>query len=130
MLSCDLSLIFHPALANLRHLQQVLEIIQNRLAVHRGAVAQHQVAQRIDDPQLRPAGCGGVAGVARGIQRVALQLRVFALQALVVGGIQRLAAGEGVAGAGGFARQADVDLPGQIDQALAILGALDRKSVV
>src|SRR5690606_12341391 len=51
----------------LRNLQQVLQVIENRLAVGFGVVAQHQIAVGIDDPQLRSGRCFGVRRIGSGI---------------------------------------------------------------
>ena len=79
----------------------------------------------IDNPQLR-TGYIDLLAITLGIQRVTLQLRVFTLERALEFAGQWLGGGQGMAGAACIAAQANLDLPGQIDQSLAILDAGSR----
>src|SRR5690606_11350965 len=104
-------------LAQARQLEQMTQVVEHRLAGYPGRVAQYQVAQRIDDPQ---PGAGAEGGMAGSVQSQPAQLWIFPGQAGGIVGVRAGAQGQGMARAARLAAQADMDLPGQIDQLAAI----------
>jgi len=105
------------------HAQPICDDLSRCLAVGIAAVAQDQVAVRVDDPELGTGRQLAVAAVSGRVQRIAGELRIFGAQLGLVGGIQAAGAGQRMAGTRGIARQADMDLPGQVDQLPAALRA-------
>src|SRR5690606_7648645 len=78
--------------------QQITQIIENRLAVAAGRIAQHQIAVRIDQPKLRPRhGLGGLF-IGLQIELIAAELWILALEGGVIVGWQRLGQSEAMTG--------------------------------
>ncbi|MNS77500.1 hypothetical protein D3C72_1110820 [compost metagenome] len=78
---------------------------------------------RINNPQLRILFALAQRCILAQVQRVALQLRVFAIEPSLVIASQWLGSGQRMTGATGITTQTDLNLPGQVDQLLAVQAA-------